>query len=937
MRRFNLMLALLPALAFVACGAPTSTPTPTPTPVSEKPSSSGPLATIAIRSSAATVAVEGRIQFEAVGQDSAGNLVAVSPLWSAAPQAGDIDGAGSFKAGAAAGTFSDAVTVTSGGISASVTLTVTAGPLAVIAVTPDLVTLAVNSTQPFTAAGKDAYGNAVPVSPTWSVVAAGGTISADGSFTAGNQVAAFNNTVRASQGGVSGYATVLVSAGPVALVTLTPATSTLVAQASQQFTATGRDADGNLVPISAVWSAASGGVITSTGLFTAGAVAGSFPNAVTVTSGATSASASVTVIAGALKRLTLTPTTAMFPVGGSQQFFAMGRDALGNVVAVSPVWSVVAGGGSISPSGLFTAGRSAGTFLDTVKVTAGGLADWVSVTVTADALATITVTPATVAMAADTTQLFTAFGLDVNGNGVSISPVWSAGPGGGINSAGLYTSGPTAGSFHDSVSASFGGIVGHASVAVTAGPLTTINITSPAAAMAMSSVLQFTATGTDANGNVVSLTPAWSVVAGGGAVDPFGQFTSGTVAGTFTNTVRATSGSISANATVTVTPGALATLSVTPASTSLAIGATQLFTATGKDAFNNAVVLTPVWSVLAGGGVINAAGLFIAGTVAGTFPATIRAASGAVSGTASVTVNPGLLATITVTGNTPGLLVSTTRQLVATGADASGNAVPLTATWSVVAGGGTVNAAGLFTAGGVAGTFTNTVLAASGGTSGYATMTLTAAPLPSNAIALGAASTFAILAGTAVTNGGATALTGDVGLDPGGLTSVTGFPPGTYTGLLHVNDALATQAQTDLTSAYLAAQGAVCPTGHDKSGIDLGALPFVAGVWCFSTTAGLTGTLTLDGGGDSNAVFIFQVGSALSTATSSLYVLQNGAQAKNVFWQVGSSATLGVNSALPGTVLALTDITLTNGAALLGRGLARNGTVTLATNAVTVP
>jgi hypothetical protein len=278
-----------------------------------------------------------------------------------------------------------------------------------------------------------------------------------------------------------------------------------------------------------------------------------------------------------------------------------------------------------------------------------------------------------------------------------------------------------------------------------------------------------------------------------------------------------------------------------------------------------------------------------------------------------------------------------TRQLVASGTDASGNPVPLNVTWAVVAGGGSISGTGLFTAGAVSGTFTDTVLATSGVLTALATMTLIPLPVAPNTIALGAASSFAVLAGTAVTNAGPTALTGDVGLDPGGPTSVTGFPPGTYTGTLHINDAIAVQAQTDLTSAFLAGQAAICPTGHDVSGLDLGASPFAPGVYCFATTAGLTGTLVLDGGGDSNAVFIFQVGSALGTNTGTNYVLRNGARAANVFWIVGSSATLGVNSTFPGSILALTDITLTTGATLLGRTLARNGTVTLDGNPVTTP
>ena len=355
--------------------------------------------------------------------------------------------------------------------------------------------------------------------------------------------------------------------------------------------------------------------------------------------------------------------------------------------------------------------------------------------------------------------------------------------------------------------------------------------------------------------------------------------------------------------------------------------------ATGRDAFNNVVAVTPTWAVLTGGGAITPTGSFTAGSVSGTFTDTIRASSGTITALASIIVNPGALASIVVTGNTPAVTVNTTRQLAASGRDSSGNVVPVTVVWSVLAGGGTISTGGLFTAGNVAGTFTNTISAASGAISGLATMTVSG--LPPGAIALGSASTYAVLAGSAIVNAGPTALTGDVGLRPG--VAISGFPPGTVTGTMHINDSLAAQAQTDLTSAFLSAQGKVCPTGNDKSGFDLGATPFAPGVYCYSSTAGLTGTLILDGGGDNNAVFVFQVASALTTNTGSAYTLRNGARATNVFWVVGSSATLGVNSSFPGTILALTDFTMNTGATLLGRGLVRNGQVTLDSNPVTVP
>jgi hypothetical protein len=196
---------------------------------------------------------------------------------------------------------------------------------------------------------------------------------------------------------------------------------------------------------------------------------------------------------------------------------------------------------------------------------------------------------------------------------------------------------------------------------------------------------------------------------------------------------------------------------------------------------------------------------------------------------------------------------------------------------------------------------------------------------------LGTAATFAVLGATTVTNTGPTIVTGDLGLSPG--TSVTGFPPGTRTGALQVANAAALQAQNDTTTAYNALAGAPCTSTLTG---DLGGRTLVAGVYCFSSSAQLTGTLTLDAQGDPNAVFIFQIGSTLTTASAARVLVVNGGRACNVFWQVGSSATLGTGTAFVGSILALTSITMTTGATIAGRLLARNGAVTLDSNSITV-
>jgi hypothetical protein len=207
------------------------------------------------------------------------------------------------------------------------------------------------------------------------------------------------------------------------------------------------------------------------------------------------------------------------------------------------------------------------------------------------------------------------------------------------------------------------------------------------------------------------------------------------------------------------------------------------------------------------------------------------------------------------------------------------------------------------------------------------------APTPLVAqISLGTAQSFGVLGGSAVTNTGATTVNGNVGVSPG--TAVTGFPPGVITGgAIHTNDAVAVQAQNDLTTAYN--QIAATPCTVDLTGQNLGGLTLTPGVYCFSSSAQLTGALTLDALGNPNALFLFKIGSTLTTASgSSVTVINGGSSCNRVYWQVGSSATLGTGTSFAGDILALTSITLTTGANTSGRALARNGAVTLDTNNV---
>lgn len=203
--------------------------------------------------------------------------------------------------------------------------------------------------------------------------------------------------------------------------------------------------------------------------------------------------------------------------------------------------------------------------------------------------------------------------------------------------------------------------------------------------------------------------------------------------------------------------------------------------------------------------------------------------------------------------------------------------------------------------------------------------------LAATAPSLGAASSFAVLGGASVTNTGITTINGDLGVWPGTITG----DAMTVTGTTHQADTTAQNAQAAVTAAYDALVSQACTSGP-LGATDLAGATLTPGVYCYSSTLENSGILTLNAGGDTNAVWVFKIGSTLTTASGSSVRVINGGQNSNVFWQVGSSATLGTTTAFAGNILALTSITVNGGATMSGRLLARNGTVSLDANSVSL-
>jgi hypothetical protein len=321
----------------------------------------------------------------------------------------------------------------------------------------------------------------------------------------------------------------------------------------------------------------------------------------------------------------------------------------------------------------------------------------------------------------------------------------------------------------------------------------------------------------------------------------------------------------------------------------------------------------------------------------------ITATKGLVAGTTTLTVTPATLVSIAVTPLNPSVSVAGTQAFVATGTYSDLTTQILTS--SVIWSSGTLTVATMnpnlqLTSGLATGVApgTSIITATKGLIAGNTTLTVVAVLPPPPSTHLGSAGTFGIMATSAITNTGFTIINGDVALDPG--TSMTGFPPGTVNGTVHINDTISAQARADLLIAYNYYKG--LPSGVIISGgADLGALypsGIPAGTYTSGSTMLVSTPLVLDGGGNPNAVWVFQIGSSLTTTAN--VIVSNSANPRNVFWVNTLDGTVGVGTSFSGTIISGRDVTGKTGSTINGRilaGATLAGTIALDTNTVNVP
>ena len=577
-------------------------------------------------------------------------------------------------------------------------------------------------------------------------------------------------------------------------------------------------------------------------------------------------------------------------------------------------------------------------------------------------LTSIEVTPAVSNIPIGTTQQFKALGVFSDGTSADLtsSVVWQSGATSvaTIDARGLATgfiAGQTVITATSSVDT--GSKSATAQLTVRNVTLNSVIVSPSSASISIGLTQQFRATGVFSDGTSADLTNsvAWrSGTIAVASIDPVSGVATGLTAGQteISATSSLASGSQVGSALLTVKNATLSSITIAPANPTIPVAVTQQLRAIGVFSDGTSADMTNLVAWTSGTPAVATvnpnSGLATGVTVGSSvISATSSVATGSKAGITTLTVGNATLSSIAVTPLTPTISSGQTQQFKATGTFSDATTADMTnvVIWSTgTAGVATINASGLAT-GAAAGSsvITATSSVATGSKSGNTTLTVSGSALAPGAIFLGSAGAFNILAGSTVSNtdivSNPTTIQGLVGVFPG--SAVSGLPTAAVpVGQIHAGDTLAAAAKVDLLNAYNDAvsrsTGAISLPGN------MGGLTLAPGLYVNSTSSGISGTganaiLTLDAQGNANAVWIFKMGSTLTTGSGTSIVLAGGAQAKNIFWQVGSSATLGTNSIFKGTLLAQQSITLTTGVNLQGRALTQTGAVTLDTNTITLP
>ncbi|HWA17201.1 MAG TPA: hypothetical protein VG817_12250, partial [Gemmatimonadales bacterium] len=575
------------------------------------------LTSVTVAPAAVTLAAGAAQSFTVTGTLDDGGTITPPVTWSA--NSGIISSSGNYTAPSVPGTYRVIATVVGASLSDTSLVTVPAAPvtLSTLNLLPGTVSLPTGGSQQFSV--NALWSDGSTTLPPVSYSATGGTIDGNGLFVAGGTPGTFQVIVAHNGGALRDTSTVTIQAPPpVTLNTLViiPGSVSLQTGASQQFAVAGTWSDGSTTTPTVSYSA-TGGSVTTGGVYTAGTTAGTYRVIALHAASGRADTASITVTAppvATLTSLSMTPASVNLSTGATQQFSISAQWSDGSTALPAVTYSAT--GGTVSAGGLYTAGSTPGTYRVIVTHAASGLADTSSVILTAPAptLTSVSMTPATVSLQSGATQQFTTTALWSDGSTTVPTLSYSA-TGGTITTGGLYTAGSTAGTYRIIVSANGRADTSNVTITVPAPTLTSLSMTPASVTLTAGATQAFSVTALWSDGSTT--VPAVSFSATGGTIIPNGQYTAGTTAGTYRVIVSANGRADTSTVTITVPAPTLNALVMTPASATVASGATQQFSTTAQ--WSDGSTTLPTLTYTASGGTVTANGLYTAGATAGTY------------------------------------------------------------------------------------------------------------------------------------------------------------------------------------------------------------------------------------------------------------------------------------------------------------------------------
>lgn len=723
-----------------------------------------------------------------------------------------------------------------------------------------------------------------------------------------------------------------IPAATLVSVAVTPATASIAIGATQQLTSTAVYTDGSArdVTATATWTSASTAIATvSAAGVTKGVSAGAA--VVTATFEGKSGTAAITVLPAKLVSIALLPATATLNIGTTLQYAVIGsfdNNTTRDITAAATFSAATPATATITAAGLATA-KAQGT--TSINATSGGLNASATLTVLPATVVSLALTPATTTFAVGATRQLAVAATYSDGTvvDVSASSVYTAAAPAfvSVSNSGLLT-GVAAGT--SALNASFGGKTATAQATTTAVTVSSIAVSPVTSTIAAGTTQQFTAVATYSDGStsVITTSAAWTSSATAVATVLNTGVATGLTAGSAT--ITATAGGKAASGTLTVTvPPVLLSLTLTPAATTFQVGATRQLAVTATYSNGTVTDVTTASTFVSGNpafvSVTN--GGLIKGVAAGS--SALTASFGGQTANAQATTTAATVTSIAVTPATASIAVGATQQFVAVATYSDGLTAVITnsAAWTS-SNNGVATVLGTGVATGVSAGAT-IITATAGGQAGSGNLTVTALPVPVTLVPvnLGSAASFAVLAGTALTNnsGGTTFITGDVG-SPSQTTMPT-VAPG-YTN--YQSGAILNNALADLQVAITDANSRNCDVTF-AGNIDLGGLVLPPGVYCYAGTISITGTFAMSGPG----VYIFRTALTLNSTANSVVALTNGATAANVTWVPVGPSTLGANSVFVGSILGKSAaITVGDNTTLLTGRVLSGAAVTLSNNQI---